>query len=48
MNETNIQKKNSKNINSIIKLKRALSELGFMYPLEVQEKTFPLIMDKKT
>ena len=25
-------------------IKRALSELGFTSPLEVQEKTFPMIM----
>jgi len=28
-------------------IKRALSELGFTYPLEVQVKTFPLIMEGK-
>lgn len=28
-------------------IKRALSELGFKQPLEVQEKTIPLILDKK-
>lgn len=28
-------------------IKRALSELGFVSPLEVQVKTFPLIMEKK-
>ena len=47
MNETNIQKKKFKEYKLDNQIKRALSELGFMYPLEVQEKTFPLIMDKK-
>ena len=28
-------------------IKRALSELGFITPLEVQEKTFPMIMEDK-